>query len=96
MQKAVLFKGSIRKNIQMAKADATDKEIDDALAIAQAKEFVDKKKGRLDYRVVRTFQVDKDKDLQLQGQLLKSQMSLFLMTVHQLLTLLQMRHLESL
>ena len=51
MQKAVLFKGSIRKNIQMAKADATDKEIDDALAIAQAKEFVDKKKGRLDYMI---------------------------------------------
>jgi len=35
----------------MAKADATDKEIDDALAIAQAKEFVDKKKGRLDYMI---------------------------------------------
>ena len=51
MQKAVLFKGSIRKNIQMAKADATDKEIDNALAIAQAKEFVDKKKGRLDYMI---------------------------------------------
>ena len=51
MQKAVLFKGSIRKNIQMAKADATDKEIDEALAIAQAKEFVDKKKGRLDYMI---------------------------------------------
>lgn len=51
MQKAVLFKGSIRKNIQMAKADATDEQIDAALAIAQAKEFVDKKDGRLDYDI---------------------------------------------
>ena len=39
MQKAVLFKGSIRNNMQVAKQDATDGEIDEALAIAQAKEF---------------------------------------------------------
>lgn len=51
MQKAVLFKGSIRKNMQMAKQDATDSDIDEALAVAQAKEFVDKKDGRLDYIV---------------------------------------------
>ena len=51
MQKAVLFKGSIRKNMQMAKQDATDSEIDEALAIAQAKEFVDKKDGGLDYMI---------------------------------------------
>ena len=51
MQKAVLFKGSIRNNIQVAKQDATDGEIDEALAIAQAKEFVDKKDGRLDYMI---------------------------------------------
>ena len=51
MQKAVLFIGCIRKNMQMAKADATDKEIDDALAIAQAKELVVNKKGRLDYMI---------------------------------------------
>ena len=48
MQKAVLFKGSRRKNMQQ---DATDSEIDEALAIAQAKEFVDKKDGRLDYMI---------------------------------------------
>lgn len=51
MQKAVLFKGSIRNNMQVAKQDATDSEIDEALAIAQAKEFVDKKDGRLDYMI---------------------------------------------
>lgn len=37
--------------MQMAKQDATDSEIDEALAIAQAKEFVDKKDGRLDYMI---------------------------------------------
>lgn len=51
MQKAVLFKGSIRNNMQVAKQDVTDGEIDEALAIAQAKEFVDKKDGRLDYMI---------------------------------------------
>ena len=33
MQKAVLFKGSIRNNMQVAKQDATDGEIDEALAM---------------------------------------------------------------
>jgi len=48
-QKAVLFSGSIRDNMKWGKEDATDEEIDEALLIAQAKEFVDKKEGRLDY-----------------------------------------------
>ncbi len=48
-QKAVLFSGTIRDNMKWGKADATDEEIEEALFIAQAKEFVDKKEGRLDY-----------------------------------------------
>ncbi len=48
-QKAVLFSGTIRDNMKWGKEDATDEEIDEALMIAQAKEFVDKKEGRLDY-----------------------------------------------
>lgn len=48
MQKAVLFKGTIRENMQMGKEDATDAEIMEALELAQAKEFVDKKDGKLD------------------------------------------------
>ena len=48
-QKAVLFSGSIRDNMKWGKEDATDEEIYEALSIAQAKEFVDAKKGRLDY-----------------------------------------------
>lgn len=48
MQKAVLFKGTIRENMQMGEEDATDAEIMEALEVAQAKEFVDKKDGKLD------------------------------------------------
>ncbi len=48
-QKAVLFSGSIRDNMKWGKDDATDEEINEALLIAQAKEFVDAKEGRLDY-----------------------------------------------
>ncbi len=51
MQKAVLFAGSIRDNIKWGKKDATDKEIDEALELAQAKEFVYDKEGGLDYMV---------------------------------------------
>lgn len=48
-QKAVLFKGSIRENIQWGKKDANDKEIMTALEISQSKEIVDKKENGLDY-----------------------------------------------
>lgn len=50
-QKAVLFSGTIRENMRWGKEDATDAEIDEALEIAQAKEFVDAKKGRLDFEL---------------------------------------------
>ncbi|MBQ8798020.1 MAG: ABC transporter ATP-binding protein [Lachnospiraceae bacterium] len=48
-QKAVLFSGTIRDNMKWGKEDATDEEINEALCIAQAKEFVDAKEGGLDY-----------------------------------------------
>ena len=48
MQKAQLFKGTIRDNMQWGKKDATDEEIMQALDIAQAREFVEKKDGKLD------------------------------------------------
>ncbi|MDD5899595.1 MAG: ABC transporter ATP-binding protein [Lachnospiraceae bacterium] len=50
-QKAVLFSGTIRDNMQWGKAEATDEEINEALSIAQAKEFVDAKEGGLDYKL---------------------------------------------
>ena len=49
MQKAVLFKGTIRENMWMGKKGASDEQIDEALEISQSKEFVDSKQGRLDY-----------------------------------------------
>lgn len=49
MQKAVLFKGTIRENMWMGKKGAIDEQIDEALEISQSKEFVDSKQGRLDY-----------------------------------------------
>ncbi|MFT4004941.1 MAG: ABC transporter ATP-binding protein [Lacrimispora sp.] len=42
-QKAVLFKGTLRENMQWGKKDATDEEIYQALSIAQAKDFVEEK-----------------------------------------------------
>ena len=45
MQKAVLFKGSIRENLQWRKADATDEEIMEAVKAAQALDVVEKKGG---------------------------------------------------
>lgn len=47
-QKAVLFAGTIRENMKWGKEDATDEEIMEALAIAQATEVVQKKEGGLD------------------------------------------------
>lgn len=51
LQKAVLFKGTIRENMRWGKPDATDEEIIEALSIAQAKEFVLAKDGGLDYEI---------------------------------------------
>lgn len=48
-QKAVLFKGSIRENMQWGNKDATDEEIVDAIAMAQASEIVAQKEEGLDF-----------------------------------------------
>lgn len=50
-QKAVLFAGSIRENMQWGKKDAGDEDIYKALDIAQAREIVEKKEGGLDFEV---------------------------------------------
>lgn len=50
-QKAVLFRGTIRENMQWRKKDATDAEIYRALKIAQADEVVRQKEGGLDAAV---------------------------------------------
>ena len=49
--KAVLFKGTIRSNLQWGKPDATEVEMWKALELAQASEVVDGKPGKLDATV---------------------------------------------
>ncbi len=51
MQKAVLFKGSIRENLLWGKEDATEEEMWRALEISQSKEFVESKEGKLDAQI---------------------------------------------
>lgn len=50
-QKAVLFHGSIRENLLWGNENASEQEIEQAIEIAQAKEFLDSKEGRLDFTV---------------------------------------------
>lgn len=47
-QKAVLFAGTVRSNLLWGKEDATEEEMWQALEIAQAKEIVENKEGKLD------------------------------------------------
>lgn len=51
MQKAVLFKGTIRENLRWGKPDATDEEMMRAIDIAQASEIVEGKEGGLDFMI---------------------------------------------
>lgn len=50
-QKAELFKGTIRDNIKMGNLNATEDELNVALRLSQAEEFVMKKDEGLDYKV---------------------------------------------
>ncbi|MBE6665265.1 MAG: ABC transporter ATP-binding protein [Ruminococcaceae bacterium] len=49
MQKAVLFKGTIRENIRWGNPKATDEQIMEALEIAQASDLIKDKEGGLDF-----------------------------------------------
>lgn len=51
LQKAVLFKGSIKENLLWGKKDASDEEMLEALRISQALEFVEKRSEGLDYMI---------------------------------------------
>lgn len=51
MQKAVLFKGTIRDNIRWGNPNATDEQIMKALETAQASEIVNSKEGGLDFMI---------------------------------------------
>lgn len=51
MQKAVLFKGTIRENLRWGRGDASDEELWEALRISQSQEFVKEKEGQLDFEI---------------------------------------------
>ena len=50
-QKAVLFKGTIAENLRWGNEDASEAELWEALATAQAKEFVDGKEEGLEFQI---------------------------------------------
>lgn len=50
-QKAVLFAGTIRENLMWGNENATEEQLERALEISQAKEFVNTKEGRLDFKI---------------------------------------------
>lgn len=50
-QKAVLFKGTVRSNLQWGKPDATEEEMWQAIDTAQAREVVEGKEGGLDAEI---------------------------------------------
>ena len=49
MQKAVLFKGTIRDNLLWGNETASEQDLESAIEASQAKEFVDQKEGRMDF-----------------------------------------------
>ena len=51
LQKAVLFKGTIEENLRWGNENATEEDLEEALAVSQAKEFVDTKPGRLEFGI---------------------------------------------
>ena len=51
LQKAVLFKGTIAENLRWGNESASDDELEEALEISLAKEFVDQKPGRLEFQI---------------------------------------------
>lgn len=49
LQKAVLFKGTIRENLLWGNGGTTDEELWQAIEVSQSKEFVEQKDGKLDF-----------------------------------------------
>ena len=48
LQKAVLFKGTIKENLLWGNENATQQELDEAIEASQALEFIDKKENGLE------------------------------------------------
>lgn len=50
-QKAVLFKGTIEENLRMGNDEATEKDLEEALDVARALDFVNEKEGKLKFMI---------------------------------------------
>ena len=50
-KRQVLFHGTIRENLKWGNPDATEEDLNRAITVAQAKEFVDNKEGGLDFEI---------------------------------------------
>lgn len=51
LQKSILFSGTIRENLLWGREDAAEEDLQEALTISQAKEFVEKKEKGLETRI---------------------------------------------
>ncbi len=51
LQKAELFKGTIADNLRWGNENASEKDFDEALRISQAKEYVDQKPGKTEFKL---------------------------------------------
>lgn len=83
-QKGVLFSGTIASNLRFGKRDATDEQIKEAAAIAQAADFIEEKQENTTailHRAEATFPVDRNSVLPLHVRLQNSRKSMCLMTV---------------
>ncbi len=53
-QSATLFSGTVRENLKWGNENANDAELDEAVSIAQASEFVSKLNGGYDYKIAQS------------------------------------------
>lgn len=81
-QKALLFTGSIAENIRFGEENITDKEVEDAAEVAQAKEFISKMEKGFDTKIAQggtNVSGGQNNDYPLPGHCLENQRSMFLM-----------------
>ena len=100
-QKGVLFSGTIESNILYGNPDGSETEMKEAAAIAQASDFIERKRTKKyrkqkSHRVVQMYQVDRNSVCQSRVPLQNSRMCLFSMTAFQHWIIRQMWHFERL
>lgn len=94
-QKGVLFTGTIKDNIKYGNENISDEDVNKALDVAQATEFVSKLKGGVDYDISQggtNVSGGQKQRLSIARAIAKIQISMFLMIVFLHLTLRRMRN----